>query len=513
MQGKAGWPDVCLCDGNDYNIKSNQMCGIIGICGNSDVFKDLYQGLLSIQHRGQDSAGVITYDGHFHTKKGNGLVRDIFTADNFKRLVGNIGIGHTRYPTIGGGSGENAQPFFVNSPFGIIMAHNGNVINYEELNKLLLDQYHRHLTSDNDVEIILNIFAQELSIQNIKKIKPENIFAAVKKVFEKVRGSYSVVSYIAGVGLVAFRDPYGIKPLVYGKREDGILPSYAVASESVSLNIMNFSDIKNIGAGQALFIDRKRQIHTRRLAQCPHTPCLFEWVYFARPDSYIDGVNVYDCRVNLGRFLADEIKKHNLDIDVVVPVPDSARDAAIEIARRLNLKYREALVKNRYIGRTFIMPADQERKSSVRQKLNPIPSELKGKNVLLVDDSIVRGNTSRAIIDLVRECGAKKVYFGSYSPPLRYPCVYGIDMQTKAEFIARNATTEQIAKKIGADKVIYQPLESLKRAVHAGNKKITKFCGACFDGYYPTGDVTPAILDAIERDRKIIQKNQLELDI
>jgi amidophosphoribosyltransferase len=489
------------------------MCGIIGILGNDDVFKDLYQGLLSIQHRGQDSAGVITYDGHFHTKKGNGLVRDIFTADNLKRLKGNIGIGHTRYPTIGGRSGAVAQPFFVNSPFGIIMAHNGNVINYTELNKLLMDQYHRHLTSDNDVEIILNIFAQELSIQKIDHLEPDNIFHAVKKVFEQVRGSYSVVAYIAGKGMVAFRDPYGIKPLVYGKKKDGILPSYAIASESVSLNITNFSDIKNVGAGQALFIDEKRQIHTRQLAQCPHSPCLFEWVYFARPDSYIDNVNVYDCRVNLGRFLAEEIKMHGLDIDVVVPVPDSARDAAIEIARQLNLKYREALVKNRYIGRTFIMPADQKRKSSVRQKLNPIPSELKGKNVLLVDDSIVRGNTSRAIIKMVRDCGAKKVYFASYSPPLRFPCVYGIDMQTKAEFIARNATIEQITKKLGADKVIYQSLESLKKAVQTGNKKITQFCGACFDGHYPTGDVTAEVLETIERDRETDQKNQLELEI
>lgn len=485
------------------------MCGIIGIYGNSDVFKDLYQGLLSIQHRGQDSAGVITYDGHFHTKKGNGLVRDIFTMDNLKRLKGNIGIGHTRYPTIGGGRGEDAQPFFVNSPFGIIMAHNGNVINYAELNKILMDQYHRHLTSDNDVEIILNIFAQELSVQNIRNIEPEHIFHAVKKVFEQVKGGYSVAAYIAGKGLVAFRDPFGIKPLVYGKKDDGIQPSYAIASESVSLNITNFSDIKNVGAGQALFIDEKRRLHTRKLAQCPHTPCLFEWVYFARPDSYIDNVNVYDCRVNLGRFLAEEIKKHNLDIDVVVPVPDSARDAAIEIARHLNLKYREALVKNRYIGRTFIMPADQERKTSVRHKLNPIPSELVGKNVLLVDDSIVRGNTSRSIIALVRECGAKKVYFGAYSPPLRYPCVYGIDMQTKAEFIARNATIEKIAKKIGADKVIYQSLDSLKKAVQTGNNKITQFCGACFDGHYPTGDVTPEILEAIEKDRKFIQKTNL----
>ncbi len=489
------------------------MCGIIGIFGNNDVFKDLYQGLLSIQHRGQDSAGVITYDGHFHTKKGNGLVRDIFSLDNFMRLKGNIGIGHTRYPTIGGRSGADAQPFFVNSPFGIIMAHNGNVINYAELNKILLEQYHRHLSSDNDVEIILNVFAQELSVQNINHIEPENIFRAVHKVYKQVKGSYSVVAYIAGGGLVAFRDPYGIKPLVYGKRKDGILPSYMIASESVSLNITNFSDIKNVGAGQVLFIDEKHQLHTRQLARCPHSPCLFEWVYFARPDSFIDNVNVYDCRVNLGMFLAEEIKKHNLDIDVVVPVPDSARDAAIEIARCLNLKYREALVKNRYIGRTFIMPTDQERKTSVRHKLNPIPSEVKGKNVLLVDDSIVRGNTSRAIIELTRECGAKKVYFGSYSPPLRFPCVYGIDMQTKSEFIARNATIDQIAKKIGADKVIYQSLESLKKAVQTGNKKITQFCGACFDGHYPTGDVTAEVLETIEQDRKTAQKNQLELDI
>jgi amidophosphoribosyltransferase len=296
-------------------------------------------------------------------------------------------------------------------------------------------------------------------------------------------------------------------------KKDEVLPSYAVASESVSLNITNFSDIKNIGAGQAIFIDEKRRLHTRNLAQSPHTPCLFEWVYFARPDSYIDNVNVYDCRVNLGRFLAEEIKKHDLDIDVVVPVPDSARDAAIEIARLLNLKYREALVKNRYIGRTFIMPADQKRKSSVRQKLNPIPSELKGKNVLLVDDSIVRGNTSRAIIQMIRECGAKKVYFGSYSPPLRFPCVYGIDMQTKKEFIARDATVEQIAKKIGADKVIYQSLESLKKAVQMGNDKISKFCGACFDGHYPTGDVTPDILKTIEQARNDNQENQMELEI
>jgi amidophosphoribosyltransferase len=489
------------------------MCGVIGIYGNEDVVREIYQGLLAVQHRGQDAAGICTYDGRFHTKKGNGLVRDIFSVENIKRLKGNIGIGHTRYPTIGGGRGEDAQPFLVSSPFGIMMAHNGNVINYAELEKVLSNTFCRHLNSDCDVEIILNVFAQKLSEFQTNELQPAQIFSAVEDVYSKVKGSYAVVGYIAGQGMVAFRDPYGIKPLAYGRRNEGTLPSFAIASETVSLNIMNYSDIENIEAGQVLFIDNKREIHKKKITSCPHSPCLFEWVYFARPDSFIDNVNVYDCRVNLGRFLAEEIKKHNLEIDVVVPVPDSARDAAIEIARSLNLKYREALVKNRYIGRTFIMPADSTRKTSVRQKLNPIVSELKGKNVLLIDDSIVRGNTSKSIIKMVRECGAKKVYFGSYSPPLRYPCVYGIDMQTKTEFVARNANLEQIAKRIGADKVIYQNLESLIKAVRMGNEKLENFCGACFNGIYPTGDVTPELLKSIEKDRKTAKENQLELDL
>jgi len=489
------------------------MCGVIGIYGNTDVFRDLYQGLLAIQHRGQDSAGIITYDGRFHTKKGNGLVQDIFTVENVQRLTGNIGIGHTRYPTVGGGRGEDAQPFQVNAPFGIIMAHNGNVINYKELKKELFEKHHRLLNSENDVEVILNVFAQELAAQRIKQLQPHHVFKAVDAVYKNVKGSYSVVAYIAEQGLVAFRDPYGIKPLVYGVRRDGLYPSYAFASESVALNLMGFTQIENVGAGEAFFLDRNRNLHSKKIAHCPHSPCLFEWVYFARPDSFIDNVNVYLCRVELGRFLTEEIKRQKLKIDVVVPVPDSARDAAIEIARALNLKYREALVKNRYIGRTFIMPADSKRKTSVRQKLNAIASEFKGKNVLLVDDSIVRGNTSRAIVDLVRECGAKKVYFASYSPPLRYPCVYGIDMQTKTEFVAQGADLDQIAKKIGADKVIYQTLDNLKAAVRLGNPKITHFCAACFDGIYPTGDVTPEILKEIEKERKIIQEGQLELNI
>ncbi len=489
------------------------MCGVIGVIGNQDAFREIYQGLLAIQHRGQDSAGIVTYDGRIHIKKGNGLVRDIFTLENAQRLKGNIGIGHTRYPTIGGGGGEDAQPFLVNSPFGIIMAHNGNVINYAELKKNLFEKYQRLLNSENDVEVILNIFAQELEEQKAKRLKPSNIYSAVKGVFEKVKGSYSVVAYIVEQGMVAFRDPHGIKPLVYGRRKDGLLTSYGIASESVSLNIMGFSDIKDVRPGEVIFIDRDRHLHRRKVASRPHTPCLFEWVYFARPDSFIEEVNVYECRVMLGHFLADEIKKHKLAIDVVVPVPDSARDAAIEIARKLNLRYREALVKNRYIGRTFIMPADQARKTSVRQKLNPIASELKNKNVLLVDDSIVRGNTSRAIIQLVRECGAKKVYFASYSPPLRFPCVYGIDMQSKTEFVARDATLKEIAKRIGADEVIYQTLESLKKAVRMGNRKLKDFCAACFDGIYPTGDVTPEILKAIEEERRQAQENQLELNL
>ncbi len=489
------------------------MCGILGIWANTTVIRDLYQGLLAVQHRGQDSAGIITYDGRFHSKKGNGLVRDIFTVENVQTLSGPIGLGHTRYPTIGGGGGEDAQPFQVNSPFGIIMAHNGNVANYRELKEELFDQYHRLLNSDCDVEIILNIFAESLARQKTKTLEPRHIYQAVASVYRKVKGGYSVVAYVAEQGLVAFRDPYGIKPLSYGIRRDGLLPSYAFASETVSLNLMNFDEIHDVEAGQVLFLDRGRKLHKRNVGRVMHSPCLFEWVYFARPDSFIDKANVYKVRVNLGRLLADEIRKQKLAIDVVVPIPDSARDAAIEIARKLHLKYSEALVKNRYIGRTFIMPAADKRQHSVRQKLNPIASEVKGKNVLLVDDSIVRGTTSRAIIEMVRECGARKVYFASYSPPLRHPCVYGIDMQTKTEFVAQEANEEAVAKRIGADKVIYQKLDSLMKAVRIENSKIESFCSACFSGVYPTGDITPDLLQDIECDRKQAQDSQLELNL
>jgi amidophosphoribosyltransferase len=489
------------------------MCGVIGIWENGPVIRDLYQGLLAMQHRGQDSAGVITFDGRFHTKKGNGLVHDIFTPEAVAHLRGPIGVGHTRYPTVGGGGGEDAQPFQLNSPFGIIMAHNGNVANYKELRQELFEKHHRLLNSDCDVEIILNIFAESLAHEKARVLEPEHIYRAVESVYRKVKGSYSVVAYIAEQGLVAFRDPFGIKPLAYGVRNDGLLPSYAFASETVTLNIMNFGAIRDVEAGQVVFLDKGRRLHKKRLVNRSHSPCLFEWVYFARPDSFIDKANVYKVRVNLGRFLAAEIRKRKLEIDVVVPVPDSARDAAIEIARRLNLKYSEALVKNRYIGRTFIMPADEKRKNSVRQKLSPIASEVKGKKVLLVDDSIVRGNTSRAIVQMVRECGAKKVYFASYSPPLRHPCVYGIDMQTKTEFVAQGASEREVARKIGADKVIYQTLASLRKAVQIENPKLRSFCAACFDGVYPTGDITPELLEDIEEERRLAQDGQLELNI
>jgi amidophosphoribosyltransferase len=489
------------------------MCGVIGIWANDSVIRDLYQGLLAMQHRGQDASGIITYNGRFHTEKGNGLVRDIFTVEAIQHLRGAIGVGHTRYPTVGGGGGEDAQPFQLNSPFGIIMAHNGNVANYRELREELFEKHHRLLNSDCDVEIILNIFAESLAHEKARVLEPEHIYRAVGSVFEKVKGSYSVVAYIAEQGMVAFRDPYGIKPLAYGVRKDGLLSSYAFASETVTLNIMNFGEIQDVEAGQVVFLDKKRRLHKKKLAHCAPSPCLFEWVYFARPDSFIDKANVYKCRVNLGRFLATEIRKRKLAIDVVVPVPDSARDAAIEIARKLNLKYSEALVKNRYIGRTFIMPVDEKRKDSVRQKLSPIASEVKGKKVLLVDDSIVRGNTSRAIIEMVRECGARKVYFASYSPPLRHPCVYGIDMQTKAEFVAKDADEKKVARRIGADKVIYQSLDALKKAIQLENPKIKNFCAACFDGIYPTGDITQGLLDDIEAERKLAQDSQLELNI
>ncbi|MCX6555869.1 MAG: amidophosphoribosyltransferase [Candidatus Aminicenantes bacterium] len=478
------------------------MCGILGIYSSEPVIGKLYNGLLTLQHRGQDSAGILTYDDHFHLKKGNGLVRDIFDERNIARLKGNVGIGHTRYPTVGVGSVEDSQPFWVNHPFGIAAVHNGNVMNFMDLKKDLFATSHIIINSNNDVEVILNVFAEALEKTTAREITPENIFNAIRQVFRIVKGAYSVILYIANRGMVAFRDPYGIRPLLFGIDRKQIVPGYAFASESVSLDLLGFTEIRDVPPGTAIFIDQSRTVHEKKLRSAPFRPCIFEYIYFARPDSYLNKINVYQARVDLGKILARQIKASGLDIDVVVPVPDSSRPAAIEIARALKLKYREGLVKNRYIGRTFIMPGEQQRENSIRHKLNPIADVFQGKNILLVDDSIVRGNTSRLIIQMVRQAGAKNVYFASYSAPLTNPCVYGIDMQTKAEFIAANSNLDEIAAKIGADRVIYMHIQAMERAVKKQNPKIRSFCKACFSGLYPSGDVSESFLVQIEKERE-----------
>jgi amidophosphoribosyltransferase len=478
------------------------MCGILGIFSSEPVIGKLYNGLLTLQHRGQDSAGILTFDDHFHLKKGNGLVRDIFDERNIARLKGNVGIGHTRYPTVGVGSVEDSQPFWINHPFGIAAVHNGNVMNFLDLKKELFAKSHIIINSNNDVEVILNVFAEALEKTTVREITPENIFGAIRHVFKMVKGAYSVILYIANRGMVAFRDPYGVGGARGGRDPTQKIPGFAFASESVSLDLLGFSEIRDVPPGSAIFIDQNRVIHEKKLQAAPFRPCIFEYIYFARPDSYLNKINVYQARVDLGKKLARQIRGSGLSIDVVVPVPDSSRPAAIEIARSLKLKYREGLVKNRYIGRTFIMPGDQLRERSIRHKLNPIADVFLNKNVLLVDDSIVRGNTSRLIIQMVRQAGAKNVYFASYSAPLTNPCVYGIDMQTKAEFIAANSTLEQIAVKIGADRVIYLDINAMERAVKKQNPAIHSFCKACFSGKYPSGDVSESFLSQIEMERE-----------
>ncbi|MBN2399539.1 MAG: amidophosphoribosyltransferase [Candidatus Aminicenantes bacterium] len=478
------------------------MCGVLGIYSSEPVIGKLYNGLLTLQHRGQDSAGILTFDDHFHLKKGNGLVRDIFDERHIERLKGNVGIAHTRYPTVGVGSAEDSQPFWINHPYGIAAVHNGNVMNFLDLKKELFAKSHKIINSNNDVEVILNIFAEALEKTTVRDISPENIFSAVRHVFKKVKGAYSVILHIANRGMVAFRDPFGVRPLLFGIDRRAIVPGFAFASESVSLDLLGFSEIRDVPPGSVVYIDQNRTIHEKKLQAAPFRPCIFEYIYFARPDSYLNKINVYQARVDLGKKLARQIKASGLKIDVVVPVPDSSRPAAIEIARSLKLKYREGLVKNRYIGRTFIMPGDHVRAKSIRHKLNPIADVFQGKDVLLVDDSIVRGNTSRLIIQMVRQAGAKKVYFASYSAPLTNPCVYGIDMQTKAEFVAAGSTLEEIAAKIGADRVIYLDILAMERAVKKQNPSIHAFCKACFSGKYPSGDVSENFLVQIEKERE-----------
>ncbi len=480
------------------------MCGFIGVTGSQSAVSEIYDGLIAVQHRGQDAAGIITYDGRFHIKKGEGLVRDIFSAANFRRLNGSLGVGHVRYPTVGSGGGEDAQPFTVNYPFGIVMAHNGNVVNYDELRGELAQQGLRHLYSGCDVEVLLNVFATALAPSAGERgggFGLEAYYRAVEQVYRRVRGAYSVVGFVAGHGLFAFRDPYGIKPIAMGRRRTAEGVAHAVASESVVLTAIDYEVLPPDPPGQALFIDLEGRVHRRQVAEPKHHPCVFEYVYFARPDSYLEGISVYQSRLRMGQRLAETFRERRLDADVVIPVPDSACTAALALAQQLGLPYREGLVKNRYVGRTFIMASDGERKRSVRRKLNTIDEEFLGKNVLLVDDSIVRGTTSRKIVELARQAGAHKVFFASTSPPLVHPCVYGIDMSTRREFVARDRSHQEIAEHIGADAVIYQELDDLLVSVQSARPDLGQMCAACFSGEYPTRDITPGMLLQIEQER------------
>lgn len=485
------------------------MCGFIGIVRPSgDVFPDLCDGLIAIQHRGQDAAGIATYDQRFHLKRGGGLVRDIFEQKDCETLRGSSGIGHVRYPTIGGGGVENAQPFLVNHPYGITLAHNGNLTNYHELAASLEKDDLRLIESSCDAEIILNVLADELDRRRPSEFTVDVLFEAIKSTIGRLKGAYSVVGIVAGKGMFAFRDPLGIKPILVSRRDDPDGPAFCVASESVVPDLLDFHQLEDVQPGEAVFFSFEGEVTRKRLIEKEHRPCLFEWVYFARPDSFLDRVSVYKTRIRLGQKMAELWRETEKEVDVIIPIPESSTTAALSMARELGVKYREGFVKNRYIGRTFIMPNDGERKRSIRAKLNPIQIEFEGKDVLLVDDSIVRGNTSKQIIQLARQAGANKVYFASYSPPLRFPCVYGIDMSTKNEFVAKGQSDQAIADEIGADFLIYQTLENLESATREGNDKLKSFCNACFTGKYPTGDVTPEMLAAIEGDRLDYQAAQ-----
>jgi amidophosphoribosyltransferase len=483
------------------------MCGILGIVARSPVNQLLYDGLLLLQHRGQDAAGIVTSEHKsFYMQKSTGMVRDVFRTRNMRSLPGNIGIAHCRYPTAGSASNSaEAQPFYVNSPFGIVLGHNGNLTNSDKLKEEMFRQDLRHINTNSDSEVLLNVLAHELENASDKlRLDPPTIFAAVANVHRRVRGAYAVIAMIAGHGVLAFRDPYGIRPAVIGYSETAAGIEYMVASESVAVDAMGFRLLRDIAPGEAVFIDEDGRLHSQQCAeQTSLNPCIFEYVYLARPDSIIDGASVYETRLRMGEKLVGKIKRQyrHLQIDVVIPIPDSSRPSAMQLALGLGVPYREGFVKNRYIGRTFIMPGQAVRKRSVRQKLNVIGMEFKGKNVLLVDDSIVRGTTSREIVQMARESGARRVFFASAAPPVRFPNVYGIDMPTRAELIAAHRSEEEVAAEIGADALIYQDLEDLKDAVRQVNPKLTQFETSCFDGVYVTGDVTADYLHVVETRR------------
>ena len=496
------------------------MCGIVGLVSRPEdrVALTLYDAMLMIQHRGQDAAGIATCDGHrLYLQKDNGLVRDVFDSDRMKDLIGNVGVGHCRYPTAGSDDCDEAQPFYVNSPYGIVLAHNGNLTNTAQLTEELFTNDLRHLNTNSDSEVLLNVFAHELAEGGKLHLTEEDVFGAVTNVHRRCHGAYAAVGMILGYGVVGFRDPMGIRPLIIGKRQQSSgFTSYMLASESVSLSSAGYEIERDVQPGECVIIDQLGNIYSRQCAENPELhPCVFEFVYLARPDSIIDSVSVYKARLRMGESLAEKIRREweHVDLDVVIPIPDTSRSSALPIAHMLDIKYREGFIKNRYIGRTFIMPAQQERRSSIRKKLSPIPLEFEGKNVLLVDDSIVRGNTSQQIVQMARDAGAKNVYIASAAPPVRYPNVYGIDMPSSYELIAYNRDENQIAEEIGADGVIYQNLESLEEAVRKGNPKIGKCEASCFDGQYLTGDITSEYLHSIEMMRNDGAKRQQQLSL
>ncbi len=483
------------------------MCGVIGICAYEPVNQMLYDGLTMLQHRGQDAAGIATLkDNRVYLRKDNGMVRDVFLDKHMMRLVGNFGIGHVRYPTAGTSSIAEAQPFYVNSPYGITLAHNGNLTNAEVLAKELYEIDRRHLNTDSDSEVLLNIFAHELQEFDQPNLTPDDIFHALKAVYERCQGAYAVVAMIAGHGILAFRDPNGIRPLVYGQRKTEKGVEYMVASESVALTALGFEVVRDVAPGEAIFIDLNYQLYTKQcIAAAKHTPCIFEYVYFARPDSIIDNISVHKARMRMGEKLAKHILKEwgeNHGIDVVVPIPDTSRNSALELALHLNVKYREGFNKNRYIGRTFIMPGQSLRKKSVRQKLNAIPLEFKNRNVLLVDDSIVRGTTCYEIIQMARDAGAKNVFFASVAPPVIYPNVYGIDMPVKSELISSGRTVDEVRQIIGADRLIFQDLDDLIHAVNNTKySRVDSFDCSVFDGKYVAGNIDDAYLENLKTKR------------
>ncbi|EMP4476309.1 amidophosphoribosyltransferase [Vibrio vulnificus] len=490
------------------------MCGIVGIVGTTPVNQSIYDALTVSQHRGQDAAGICTIESNrFRLRKANGLVKDVFEAKHMQRLQGNVGIGHVRYPTAGSSSASEAQPFYVNSPFGISLAHNGNLTNAHEVRQKLFEKDRRHVNTTSDSEVLLNVLAHE--IDTVKgNVTADDVFRAIANVHRTIRGAYAVTAMIIGHGMIAFRDPHGIRPLCLGKREENGQTEYMVASESVALDAVGFDFVRDVAPGEAIYATFDGELFTKQCADNPKlNPCIFEFVYFARPDSFIDKISVYSARVEMGKKLGERIKEEyaDLDIDVVIPIPETSCDIALQIAQAIDKPYRQGFVKNRYVGRTFIMPGQQLRKKSVRRKLNAIRSEFKDKNVLLVDDSIVRGTTSEQIIEMARDSGAKKVFIVSAAPEVRFPNVYGIDMPSATELIAHGRDNETICKLIGADALIFQKLEDLVDAVGLGNHDITKFDTSVFNGEYVTGDIDQQYLDFLDSMRNDDAKVQREI--